>query len=1177
MKFSIFTLAAAVPALTATVPALAVAGHASVNAAQEVKRDNCKLTLQWLTNWNEGGLRRYRVQLITSPRNDAHLDQFCAYIKTNSAGSQNLQCFWTDGMFVIDDSRGEGIPGHTDDPGYVGSYPTVRSTHPMWPQATRSGWKLWRGRALVNIQFARMPICKSSRAMTFTGCWTCKARKIACDERPIACKNCEKRGVTCGGYGIRLRWLSDPLAEVHTSSGYQGRRTLKLDQASIVYESETIDMFLSHIDRDTQQELSSRQGPFSVFSAGGASLLEMDMPHTTHDSSSATTTTQDGGLFNDNQLEQSVEDQTTYQLQPITPILDLNTEILLPSEPAISSFDLFTGFEHTSTSPTLIDEVLESEIAQKKQPLIAEADLDKTNNQDTTAVETGIFEDSEIAFLMNHYDTHVASLLMPVAHSENPFRRLYLSTAIEGIMNHSHVRTSKGMAYNALYQSLLASAAFHRWNCDQKQVMHRETGARYRHQAIQSLHNAISNAASVANYQVLMMAILSLVTIGVLSGEGEEFRLHLEAATQLRNSRSRWKLMSRPSQQLNEFGAFLAMISRTMSFKASPLPWNDSNKQATAEEDSTIQSSACYEYVYGIKPSIAVAINRTCRLAEYLVRIREEGEQQMSDDFLEDCEQLGDMLESWRLEEESPTSISSDDDLGVLIFTHQAKAWHSAALIYYYTRVQGAQPTDLVQEINAVAEHMYATEDIKSRSDPLRQDNPMAPITWPAFVASCNALGNMRQVWRTWWESLHHYKIGNIAKQWSVVERIWEVLDIAKNRGIRIDWTMAYDKSTICVKGYITTKMKFERMPIEIESPEEYGYDKIKYNLSESSVTDQTLESLNLRIPNLTLLYNEHRGETELRKLVADDANVSADDVLITSGAAGALFIITTSQLASTPGSGPHHLVVVRPNYATNLETPKAVGCEISYIDVTFENGFQPNIDDIEASIKANTRLVSVTCPHNPTGSTLSREALDRLVAVTKKKGVLLLVDETYRDIAFGEKLPVAASLGDHVLSVSSLSKSFGMPGVRIGWLITTNKRLQETFLAAKEQISISGSVINEWIAIDVLSRRQKILSDTTSEMKIRLQMVESWITGEELLEWVKPTGGVVCFPRIKEEPKGGLPAFYERLLKKHATYVGPGHWFELSDSFFRLGYGWPTREELEGGMKAISAALRDQ
>ena len=94
-------------------------------------------------------------------------------------------------------------------------------------------------------------------------------------------------------------------------------------------------------------------------------------------------------------------------------------------------------------------------------------------------------------------------------------------------------------------------------------------------------------------------------------------------------------------------------------------------------------------------------------------------------------------------------------------------------------------------------------------------------------------------------------------------------------------------------------------MPIEIESPEEYGYDKIKYKLSESSISDQTLESLHLQFPDLTLLYNEHRGETQLRNLIAEDAGVTADDVLITSGAARALFIIATSQLDAPTRQGP--------------------------------------------------------------------------------------------------------------------------------------------------------------------------------------------------------------------------------------------------------------------------------
>ncbi|KAF4469806.1 aspartate aminotransferase [Fusarium albosuccineum] len=349
--------------------------------------------------------------------------------------------------------------------------------------------------------------------------------------------------------------------------------------------------------------------------------------------------------------------------------------------------------------------------------------------------------------------------------------------------------------------------------------------------------------------------------------------------------------------------------------------------------------------------------------------------------------------------------------------------------------------------------------------------------------------------------------------------------------------------------------MKYTRMPIEVESPEEYGYDKIKFNLSESSITDQTLGSLGLTIPDLTLLYNEHRGSTELRKEIVRGTGLHEDDVLITGGAAGALFIIATSQL--TPKD---HLVVIRPNYATNLETPKAIGCEITYIDLTFDAGFEPDIAAIERAIKPETRLVSITCPHNPTGTLISRASLDRLVAVTKEKGCLLLVDETYRDVHYGTQLPIAASLGSHVLSVSSLSKSYGIPGIRLGWVITQDKQLQETFLAAKEQISISGSVIDEWIAQQILSKKETVLASTY-----------------DLLEWVKPAGGVVCFPHIKREPVGGYARFYDRLLKNYGTSVGPGHWFEMSDAYFRVGFGWPTREELQAGMEAISKALRDE
>jgi aspartate/methionine/tyrosine aminotransferase len=365
--------------------------------------------------------------------------------------------------------------------------------------------------------------------------------------------------------------------------------------------------------------------------------------------------------------------------------------------------------------------------------------------------------------------------------------------------------------------------------------------------------------------------------------------------------------------------------------------------------------------------------------------------------------------------------------------------------------------------------------------------------------------------------------------------------------------------------------LRYVRMPIEVESPEEYGYARIRYNLSESSIADQRLSDLKLTIPDMPLLYGEHRGRERLRELIASEGEgLCAADVLITTGAAGALFIVATSLLA--PGD---HLVVIRPNYATNLETPRAIGCDVTHIDLRFEDGFRIDLDRLAAAITPKTKIVSVTCPHNPTGVMLTEAELRALADLAARRGCRLLVDETYRDLSFDGPLPLAASLGAHVISVSSLSKAYGVPGIRAGWLITRDPALQEIFLAANEQINICGSVIDEWIAEQVMEKRAAILGLTLTEMRRRLALVSDWMAGEDLLEWVKPSGGVVCFPRMKAEPPGGTGAFYRRLLEDHGAYVGPGHWFEMPDTHFRVGYGWPTSEALSAGLAAISAALR--
>ncbi|WP_026621560.1 aspartate/methionine/tyrosine aminotransferase (plasmid) [Ensifer sp. WSM1721] len=364
--------------------------------------------------------------------------------------------------------------------------------------------------------------------------------------------------------------------------------------------------------------------------------------------------------------------------------------------------------------------------------------------------------------------------------------------------------------------------------------------------------------------------------------------------------------------------------------------------------------------------------------------------------------------------------------------------------------------------------------------------------------------------------------------------------------------------------------MQYARMMIEKESPEEYGYDLIKYNLSESSIADQTLSDIGVTIPDLKLLYGEHRGDRELRGLVVEkDDGLRADNVLMTAGAAGALFIISTTLL-----SKEDHLVVVRPNYATNIETPRAIGCDISYIDVSFDDKFALNLDEVRAAVKPNTRYISVTCPHNPTGTMFSRSDLDALIEIAESRGCYLLVDETYRDLSYGVQHPTAASLSKRAISVASLSKAFGIPGVRVGWLITRDEELYERFLAAKEQIGICGSVLDENVALQMLRKRDAFLGKLLPEMQRRLDIMQDWIDSERRVDWVRPSGGVVGFPRLNVPANFDAPEFYKCLLQDHGTYVGPGHWFEMPRNYFRVGFGWPTADELRGGLQAISKTL---
>ena len=366
--------------------------------------------------------------------------------------------------------------------------------------------------------------------------------------------------------------------------------------------------------------------------------------------------------------------------------------------------------------------------------------------------------------------------------------------------------------------------------------------------------------------------------------------------------------------------------------------------------------------------------------------------------------------------------------------------------------------------------------------------------------------------------------------------------------------------------------MQYRRMAIEIESPEEQGYDTIAINLTESSFSDARLTDFDLSLDDLLACYGDHRGLPELRELLAGRVGgVTAADVLVTPGAACALFIVATSLLKAGD-----RMVVMAPNYASNLETPRAIGAEVVELPLSFEGGWAPDLDQLEALVDERTKLVSLTCPHNPTGTVMSEAELRRVIDICKKHDAVLLFDETYRDMTLAGPIASAASLYERAISVSSLSKTFGLPGLRIGWLAVRDPALSELFLAAKEQIVITGSVVDETLAARFLARVDEHLPRILTVIRRRLALTEAFFARTAYFEWVAPSGGVVAFPRLRPE-LGVDPLEWRRTLEqRYGTFVGPGHWFEQSAHHFRLGWGWPEDEALAKGLQHLDDAVAD-
>jgi hypothetical protein len=362
--------------------------------------------------------------------------------------------------------------------------------------------------------------------------------------------------------------------------------------------------------------------------------------------------------------------------------------------------------------------------------------------------------------------------------------------------------------------------------------------------------------------------------------------------------------------------------------------------------------------------------------------------------------------------------------------------------------------------------------------------------------------------------------------------------------------------------------MRFPRFDMErMQSTWEH---KVRYDLSESGVEALTLEEITRdpkELMRTTLGYAEGVGREATRALVASfHPGRSADDVVVTTGTSEANFLA----LASLVSSGDE-VVVVMPNYMQVHGVATALGARVREVWLREERGWTIDLDALRAATNARTKVICVCQPNNPTGQILSPADVSAIVRIADHHGTWVLADEIFRGAErSGEESPTFSGRGERIVVTGGLSKVYGLPGLRIGWLVAPPAQRQAV-VEIKDYTTIAPATISEALAEIALERRKQLLERARFLLNERWPLLEDWAAGHSReLHWTAPAAGAICFLSY-QFPIDSME-LVDRLIREYSTMIVPGIQFR-AERHLRIGFGMAPRV-LHSGLAAIDRLL---
>lgn len=349
----------------------------------------------------------------------------------------------------------------------------------------------------------------------------------------------------------------------------------------------------------------------------------------------------------------------------------------------------------------------------------------------------------------------------------------------------------------------------------------------------------------------------------------------------------------------------------------------------------------------------------------------------------------------------------------------------------------------------------------------------------------------------------------------------------------------------------------------------------VRFDLAESTCPPLNLGELAdpAELTDLALGYGTSRGDARLRALIATGTGVDAEQVLVTVGAIEAMFLLAHTTCA--PGD---RVLVTTPCFPPARTVLEGLGAQVDVVALSFDDGYRLPLDAVADALTPRTRLVSLASPQNPSGVRLTDTELRAVLDAVQERApeAVVLIDETYRESTYGDDPtpPSAAAMSSRIVTCSSLSKAHGAPGLRIGWLTTSDTRRYEQLREAKFGSTIACSTVDEFLAAQVIRRRTEILAPRARRLRAALDELLDWARRRPV-EIVRPDGGAMCCLRLPADrfTDDAVAAFHRR-LPEHDLRVAPGSWFGEHDRVFRLGFGHLPADDFSTALDRLAAAL---